>query len=121
MLFYCCSHQSGEDAAPDTAVFVLGWTASGMGWAPVGAELGREWEKALCPFLASILTHPNKTIILTSLFEEEPRRRLSSKSWRCWPLLQLPASVTRVHSATGERGAGTMELMVGLHPAVGFG
>lgn len=31
VLFYCCSHQSEEDAAPNTAVFVLDWTASGMG------------------------------------------------------------------------------------------
>lgn len=68
VLFHCCSHQSGEDAAPNTAVFVLDWPASGMGWAPVGADGGREWEKALCTFLASTLTHPNKTIILTSLF-----------------------------------------------------
>lgn len=94
MLFYCCSHRSGEDAAPNTAVFLLGWAASGMEWAPVGA---------VCTFLASTLTHPNKSIILTSLFEDEPRRTLSSKSWMCWPLFQLPASVTQVHN-TLERG-----------------
>lgn len=110
VLFCCCSHRSGEDAAPNTAVFLLGWAASGMGWAPVGA---------LCTFLASTLTHPNKSIILTSLFEDEPRRT-QLQVLDVLATLPAPSQCDTGTQHTGEREAGTMELMVGLHPTAWY-